>query len=195
MCICTKDKPKLTIIVFFLSCYLWVKRLAHGWPLQCTTLCKIRQETINICAVHYFQHVIWPTKEASQLLRAQQEGCRAQSDDSVHSTAQANPIKSHLKMHKRSCLQSCTCMFMFIYFMYIYILMCKFTEMISHLERTPNIIYYNIPEEVRTWFHHQILKDKMSKQLLKVLHQISSYEEIDSCLQKSLVALMTHVRT
>lgn len=73
--------------------------------------------------------------------------------------------------------------------------MCKYAKMISHLERTHEVILYNIPEEIRTWFHHQILKDKMSKQLLKVLHQISSYKEIDFYLQKSLVALMTHVRT
>lgn len=150
---------------------------------------------MNFCAVHYFQHVIWPTKEVSQLLRAQQEGCRAQSDDSDHSPAQDNPIKSHLKMHKWPCLQSCTCVFMFINFMYVYIPTCKYTKMISHLGRTHNTIFYNIPEEMRTWFHQQILKDKMSKQLLKVLHQINSCKEINSCLQKSLVALMTHVRT
>lgn len=165
----------------------WLVAIALHYTLQNQAM-----ETMNICAVHYFQHVVWPTK-ASQLLRSQQERYRAQSDDSVRCTA--NPTKSHLKMHKRSFLQSCTCGLMFIYLMYIYSLMCKYIKMIAHLERTHNIIFYNIPEEMRTWFHHHILKDKMSKQLLKVLHQISSYKETDSCLQKSLVALMTLLRT
>lgn len=113
------------------------------------TLQNQAMETMNICAAYYFQCVIWPTKEISQLLRAQQEGCRAESDDSVHSTAQVNPIKSHVKMHKRSCLQSCACVLMFIYPVYIYILMCKHTKMISHLERAHNIIFsYSLDEMV-----------------------------------------------
>lgn len=78
---------------------------------------------------------------------------------------------------------------------YVYTLMYTYTKTISHLERTYNIIFYNITDKIMKWFHHQIFKDERLKQLLKLLCcQINSYKEVLHCLQKSLVALMTHVR-